>query len=41
MGWLFVLLATVVGVPVFIWAYQRHLETLTGPWIANEVLRND
>jgi len=41
MGWLFVLLAIVVGIPVFIWAYRRRLDGLTGPWIANQVSRND
>jgi hypothetical protein len=42
MGWLFVFLVVIlVGVPVFIWAYHRHLKSLTGPWIANEVSRND
>jgi hypothetical protein len=41
MGWLFVLLGLVVGVPVFISAYGRHLDGLSGPWIANEISRND
>lgn len=41
MGWLFLLLSVVVGVPVFIWAYGRRLDRLTGPWIADQVSRND
>jgi hypothetical protein len=23
------------------WAYRRHLDVLTGPWIANDVTRHD
>jgi len=41
MGWLFFLLSIMVGVSVFIWAYSRRLDRLTGPWIANQVTRND
>jgi len=41
MGWLLVLLSIVVGVPVFFWAYRRHLDRLSGPWIANQVSRHD
>jgi hypothetical protein len=36
LGWLLVLLFVVIGVPVFTWAYRRHLDVLTGPWIAGE-----
>jgi len=35
-GWLLVLLFVVVGVPIFTWAYRRHLDVLTGPWISGE-----
>jgi hypothetical protein len=31
----------VIGVPVFLCAYRRHLDVLTGPWIASETSRND
>ena len=41
MGWLFFLGTVVVGVPVFIRVYSRRLDRLTGPWIANQVSRND
>jgi len=33
---LLVLLIVVVGVPVFTWAYRRHLDVLTGPWISGD-----
>jgi hypothetical protein len=41
MGWFLILLFFVVGVPVFTWAYRRHLDVLTGPWIANEMPPHD
>ena len=42
MGWfLIIVLFLVIGVPVFTWAYRRRLDALTGPWIANEISRND
>jgi hypothetical protein len=41
MGWLIILILIVVGVPLFTWAYRRRLDVLTGPWIANEILRHD
>jgi len=41
MGWLFFLATIVVGVPVFIWAYSRRLDRLSGPWIADQGVRND
>jgi hypothetical protein len=41
-GLWFVLLPLVIGgVPAFLWAYRRHLELQSGPWIANELPRND
>jgi hypothetical protein len=39
MGWFLLLIA--IGVPVFMWAYERHLDALTGPWIASETSQND
>jgi hypothetical protein len=41
MGWVLFLLLIVIGVPVFLRAYRRHLDALTGPWIANEISQND
>ena len=41
MGWFLILLLPVIGVPVFMWAYGRHLDVLTGPWIASETSRHD
>jgi hypothetical protein len=41
MGWFLILLLLVGGVRVFMWAYERHLDVLTGPWIANENSQND
>ena len=41
MGWLFFLGMVLAGVPVFIWAYSRHLDRLSGPWIADQAARND
>jgi hypothetical protein len=41
MGWFLILSLPVIGVPVFMWAYRRHLDVLTGPWIANEISQND
>jgi hypothetical protein len=41
MGWFLILVLIVIGVPVFTWAYRRHLDVLTGPWIANESSRRD
>jgi hypothetical protein len=41
MAWLLVLLSFLVGVPAFFWTYGRRLDRLSGPWIANRVLRND
>jgi hypothetical protein len=40
-GWFSILLLIVIGIPIFAWAYRRHLDVLTGPWIANEISRND
>jgi hypothetical protein len=34
--WFLVLLSIIFGIPAFTWAYRRHLDVLTGPWIANE-----
>jgi hypothetical protein len=28
-----ILLAVAVAIPTFLWAYKRHLDILTGPWI--------
>jgi hypothetical protein len=41
MGWLLVLLLFAVGVPVFFRIYRRHLDRLSGPWIANQASQND
>ena len=41
MGWFLILILFVAGVPIFTWSYRRHLDVLTGPWIANEISRND
>lgn len=41
MGWLLLFLLLVVGIPVFMWAYGRHLNILTGPWIATEMSQDD
>jgi len=35
MGWFLVLLLIATGVPIFAWAHRRHLDVLTGRWIAN------
>ncbi len=37
MIWLGVIFAILTAVPVFLWAYARHLDVLTGPWIAREM----
>jgi hypothetical protein len=39
--WFLVLPLVILSVPAFLWAYQRHLDVLTGPWIADELSRND
>jgi hypothetical protein len=39
--WFLVLPLIILSVHVFIWAYGRHLDVLTGPWIANELSQND
>ena len=41
MGWWIALLFIVIGVPLFLWAYRRRLDVLTGPWIANELSRDE
>lgn len=41
MGWFLILFLIVIGVPIFMGAYERHLDVLTGPWIANETSRHD
>jgi hypothetical protein len=41
MGWWIVLLVVAVGVPLFLWAYRRRLDALTGPWIANELSQHE
>ena len=41
MGWFLILVFFVTGIPVFMWAYRRRLDVLTGPWIANEISRHD
>jgi hypothetical protein len=41
MSWFVILLLIVIGVPVFTWAYRRHLDVLIGPWIASEKSRHD
>ena len=41
MGWFLILLLIAIGVPVFLWAYRRRLDVLTGPWIVSETSRND
>jgi hypothetical protein len=41
LGWFLVLIFVVICVPTFTWAYRRHLDALTGPWIANEISRHD
>jgi len=35
-GCLLILLVVVIGVPIFTWAYRRHLDVLTGPWISGD-----
>jgi hypothetical protein len=34
MSWLLILFLLVLAVALFMWAYRRHLDVLTGPWIA-------
>ncbi len=41
MGWFLFLLLIVIGVPVFMRVYERRLDVLTGPWIANETSQNE
>lgn len=41
MGWFLVSLLIVMGIPLFLWAYRRHLDALTGPWITKETLWHD
>ncbi len=41
MGWFLILFFIVIGVAVFMWSYRRHLDVLTGPWIANETSQHD
>jgi hypothetical protein len=41
MGWFAVLVLIVIGGPVFVWAYRRRLDVLTGPWITNETSQHD
>jgi hypothetical protein len=38
--WFELLLAVLVAIPVFLWAYERHLDVLTGPWILRESNRD-
>jgi hypothetical protein len=39
--WFLLLPLIILGVHIFMWTYRRHLEGLTGPWIASELSRND
>lgn len=41
MVWLVALLVPLVSAPLFVWAYGRRLDTLSGPWIPGEVARHD
>jgi hypothetical protein len=41
MIWLIVLVVPLVGGPLFVWAYGRRLDALTGPWIAREGAEHD
>ena len=41
MIWLVALMVPVLGVPLFVWAYGRHLSHLTGPWIAKGTAGHD
>jgi hypothetical protein len=41
MGWFLFLLLIVIGVAIFMRIYERRLDVLTGPWIANETSLNE
>jgi hypothetical protein len=42
MGWFLAFLFLMVGgAPIFTWAYRRHLDVLTGPWISGDNPRHD
>lgn len=41
MSWWIALLGVAVGGIVFMWAFGRRLEVLSGPWIAKESVGND
>lgn len=36
LSWLLISLFVAAGVPIFIWAYRRRLNVLTGRWISRE-----
>jgi hypothetical protein len=39
--WPLILSINILGTLAFMWGYRRHLDALTGPWIANEPSRNE
>jgi hypothetical protein len=39
--WFLVLPSIILGVHGFMRAYRRHLDAMTGPWIAGELSSND
>ncbi|WP_283806006.1 hypothetical protein [Bradyrhizobium sp. LTSP857] len=41
MMWLVAFVVPVVGVPLFVWAYGRRLDALSGPWISRGATRHD
>jgi len=41
MIWLVALLVPIAGIPLFVWAYGRHLDALSGPWIWKMAVRHD
>jgi hypothetical protein len=41
MVWIVALPGVTIGLAVFMWAYGRRLEVLSGAWIAKENLQND
>jgi hypothetical protein len=42
MNWFWlILISAFTSLPIWMWAYRRHLDVLTGPWIQNESPRRD
>ncbi|WP_283808625.1 hypothetical protein [Bradyrhizobium centrolobii] len=40
MLWLIALIVPLAGASLFVWFYGRHLDTLSGQWMAREVARH-